>query len=73
MNSNQHIPSLLVGKGRVEQATYCAPGIPNYQGNPLIEALPPILIQDETAEPCSPSSAFNSERTPVLCTTAYSL
>lgn len=50
MNSNQHIPSLLVGKGRVEQATYCAPGIPNYQGNPLIEALPPILIQDETAE-----------------------
>ena len=49
MNSNQHIPSLLVGKGRVEQATYWAPGIPNYQGNPLIEALPPILIQDETA------------------------
>ncbi|MBM0744187.1 ATP-binding protein [Phormidium sp. CLA17] len=50
MSSNQHIPSLLVGKGRVEQATYLDPVIPNYQGNPLIEALPPILTQDETAE-----------------------
>jgi hypothetical protein len=50
MNSNQHIPSLSVEQGRLEQATYCDPGIPNYQGNPLIEALPPILIQDETAE-----------------------
>jgi hypothetical protein len=50
MNSSQHIPSLLVGKGRVEQATYLDPVIPNYQGNPLIEALPPILTQDETAE-----------------------
>ncbi|MBW4473286.1 MAG: ATP-binding protein [Stenomitos rutilans HA7619-LM2] len=48
--SSQHIPSLLVGKGRVEQATYLDPVIPNYQGNPLIEALPPIFTQDETAE-----------------------
>jgi hypothetical protein len=50
MMSSQHIPSLLVGKGRVEQATYLDPVIPNYQGNPLIEALPPIFTQDETAE-----------------------
>ena len=48
--SSQHIPSLLVGKGKVEQATYLEPIIPNYQGNPLIEALPPIMTQDETAE-----------------------
>ncbi|XHX76327.1 MAG: ATP-binding protein [Stenomitos frigidus ULC029] len=48
--SSQHIPSLLVGKGRVEQATYLDPVIPNYQGNPLIEALPLILTQDETAK-----------------------
>ncbi|MBW4522820.1 MAG: ATP-binding protein [Scytolyngbya sp. HA4215-MV1] len=49
--SSQHIPSLLVGKGRVEQATYLVPVIPTYQGNPLIEALPPIFItQDEVAE-----------------------
>jgi hypothetical protein len=48
--SSQHIPSLFVGKGRVEQATYLDPIIPNYQGNPLIEALPPILTQDETIE-----------------------
>ena len=50
MSNSQHIPSLLVNKGRVEQATYLDPVIPNYQGNPLIEALPPILTQDETAE-----------------------
>ncbi|MBM0744523.1 ATP-binding protein [Phormidium sp. CLA17] len=50
MSNSQHIPSLLVNKGRVEHATYLDPIIPNYQGNPLIEALPPILTQDETAE-----------------------
>jgi hypothetical protein len=50
MSSNQHIPSLLVGRGRVEQATYLDPVIPSYRDNPLIEALPPILTQDETAE-----------------------
>ncbi|MCY7274849.1 MAG: ATP-binding protein [Phormidesmis sp. CAN_BIN44] len=50
MSSSQHIPSFLVGKGRVEQATYLDSVIPNYQGNPLIEALPSILTQDEAAE-----------------------
>lgn len=50
MSSSQHIPSLFVGKGRVEQATYLDPVIPSYRDNPLIEALPPILTQDETAE-----------------------
>ncbi|MBD1847744.1 ATP-binding protein [Cyanobacteria bacterium FACHB-63] len=49
MNSNPHIPSLLVSRGRIEQANYQDSEIPNYQGNPLIEALPPILNQDETA------------------------
>jgi len=49
MNSNPHVPSLLVGRGRVEQANYHDSEIPNYQGNPLIEALPPILNQDDTA------------------------
>jgi len=33
MNNNQHIPSLLVGKGKLELATYSVPDIPNYQGN----------------------------------------
>lgn len=50
MKSNQHIPSILVGKGRIEQATYRDPELPNYRDNPLIEALPAILTQDETAE-----------------------
>lgn len=40
-------PSLLVGKGRLEIATYKDPQIPNYQDNPLIEALPKILTSEE--------------------------
>jgi hypothetical protein len=48
-SKDRHIPSFLVGKGKVVQATYCDPGISNYRDNPLIEALPPILTQDETA------------------------
>lgn len=33
--------------GRVEEATYRDPLIPGYRDNPLIEALPPILTQEE--------------------------
>lgn len=44
MNPNISLqPSLLVGKGRVEAATYRCTQIPIYCNNPLIEALPPIL------------------------------
>jgi hypothetical protein len=49
MNNNQHVPSLLVIRGRIEQANYHDAEIPNYRENPLIEALPPILNQDDTA------------------------
>jgi len=59
--SSQHIPSLLVGKGPVEQATYLDPIIPNYQGNPLIEALPPILTQDAAAEYLSVYPDYDKE------------
>lgn len=48
-NKNQPTPSILVSKGNVIQANYQELGIPNYCGNPLIEALPSILTQDETA------------------------
>lgn len=50
MNSSQHVPSLLVSRGRIEQANYHDAEIPNYRENPLIEALPPILNQDDTME-----------------------
>jgi hypothetical protein len=49
MNSKTHAPSILVGKGRRIEANYCDPVIPNYRDNPLIEALPPIWMQDEVA------------------------
>lgn len=49
MSSNPHTPSLLVSRGKIEQAVYQVSEIPNYQGNPLIEALPSILDQDDTA------------------------
>ncbi|MEM1309814.1 MAG: ATP-binding protein [Cyanobacteria bacterium P01_H01_bin.153] len=51
MTSSEHImPSLLVGKGQVIQADYRDPIISSYRDNPLIEALPPILTEDEVME-----------------------
>jgi hypothetical protein len=40
-------PRLLVVKGRTVQAAYRDTGIPDYDGNPLIEALPPVLTDDQ--------------------------
>src|SRR5215813_14751050 len=40
-------PRLLVVKGRTVQAAYEDTGIPDYDGNPLIEALPPVLTDDQ--------------------------
>ncbi len=43
-----HTPRrILVVKGRTVQAVYCDTGIPDYDGNPLIEALPPVLTDDQ--------------------------
>jgi hypothetical protein len=36
--------------GRSEMAIYRETPIPGYQGNPLIEALPPILLQEEAIQ-----------------------
>lgn len=46
--SHNQLPtsSLPVFRGQAEQATYRDPLIPHYRGNPLIEALPPILNVD---------------------------
>lgn len=62
MNSDQQIPPILVLKGRIEQANYQDPQIPNYRGNPLIEALPTILTQDETAERLAKYPDYNKEQ-----------
>ena len=47
MTNSNSAPSLLVGKGAVESASYRDPLISSYRGNPLIEALPPILSKKE--------------------------
>lgn len=47
MTNSNSTPSLLVGKGAIEPASYRDPLISSYRGNPLIEALPPILAEEE--------------------------
>lgn len=51
MTSNMpYQPSILICRGQEVFATYRDPLIPNYQGNPLIEALPSILSKREAAK-----------------------
>ncbi|WP_414569511.1 AAA family ATPase [Nostoc sp. CCY 9925] len=47
MTSNNSVPSLLVGKGQIVPASYRDPLIASYRDNPLIEALPLILSEEE--------------------------
>jgi hypothetical protein len=50
-SAHSSLSSLLVFRGEViTEPVYCVPEIPHYQGNPLIEALPPVWTQDEVAE-----------------------
>ncbi len=44
------------------QARYIDPGIPSYHNNPLIEALPPILTQAETAQLLAYHPDYNDEQ-----------
>jgi len=46
-------------RGRKVKAIYRNAEIPEYKGNPLIEALPPILDSDETTEELSHYPVFN--------------
>lgn len=41
---------LLVGRGRVTEANYLPQQTAGYRGNPFIEALPPILTEDDVLE-----------------------
>jgi len=38
---------ILIVRGRTVRAAYRDTGIPDYDGNPLIEALPPVLTDDQ--------------------------
>lgn len=66
MSNFQSTPSVLVGKGNQEEATYIDPIIPSYRENPLIEALPPIWTQDEVAESliCYPEYSEEQRKLP---------
>lgn len=55
-------PSIRVFKGRQEIANYRDPSVPQYRGNPLIEALPPIWSDKEVAELLDDNNpAFNPD------------
>jgi hypothetical protein len=47
MSNSDLTPSVLVGKGAVVAASYRDPLIASYRNNPLIEALPAILAEEE--------------------------
>jgi hypothetical protein len=67
-NSNSE-PSLLVGKGAVESASYRDPLISSYRGNPLIEALPPILSEEEAMALLAHYPSY--DQMSALCPTTY--
>lgn len=46
--SEQHKSFTVVHKGRVVDAIYRKPEIPDFKGNPLIEALPPVLTPGQS-------------------------
>lgn len=48
-------------RGRQEPATYIEPELPMYKGNPLIEALPPILSEAEAIRALTCRPQYNSE------------
>lgn len=45
---SQHGPLMVLHKGRVVNAIYRKPEIPTQSGNPLEEALPPVLTPEQT-------------------------
>ncbi|HEV7378055.1 MAG TPA: ATP-binding protein [Pyrinomonadaceae bacterium] len=47
MPNAKQFPPVLVNTGQVVHAVYRESQIPDYQGNPLIEALPPVLTEEQ--------------------------
>lgn len=60
MNSKDYAP-LLSFFGRVEQASYHEQNLEDYANNPLIEALPPILLGDEPGKLLARYPAYKEE------------
>lgn len=50
VSSSQQIPPLSIVRGEQVNATYAEQLIPEYQGNPLIEALPPLWTMEEVEQ-----------------------
>lgn len=50
INEQDNTYSVLVDKGAVVEAAYSAPELPKFRGNPLVEALPPIITRKQAAK-----------------------
>src|SRR5262245_53471866 len=55
-------PPLHLPLGRQEVATYSEQQVPEYRGNPLIEALPPIWTRDEVTEKLARFPDYSEEQ-----------
>ena len=54
-------PSSLASRGRAAHAVYRDPGIPDYRGNPFIEALPPIMTEEEAGAALARFPSYEEE------------
>jgi hypothetical protein len=52
-------PEIFMGQGRQTAAAYLDTGIGAYRGNPFIEALPPILTEDQAMEALARYPPYN--------------
>jgi hypothetical protein len=59
---DDYVPVSPVIYGRIEAASYGDPLIPGYRHNPLIEALPPILSQEEAGWQLSNYPEFDQQQ-----------
>src|ERR1043165_5540639 len=60
-NNQPLVPSLILIKGRQEFADYKEQEIPEFQGNPIIEALPTIWSREEVEERLSYYPRFSKK------------
>lgn len=53
------LTQILAGQGRVTAASYLEQEISGYRGNPFVEALPPIMTEDEVMEALARYPSFD--------------
>ena len=61
MTHSSNPPPFEVFEGHREGANYCDPGPPIYKGNPLIEALPPVMSPEEVGQALAYHPPYSSE------------